>query len=736
MFALLFVFTFSTVGIASKAHNISLLVVAPLPGELTEGWDAGPALIPAARVAADYINNRSDILPGYNVQIIGADSGCSSTSQVTISFLRDIFYKDNQQVVGIIGPACSAAALEVSNLTSRREVSLIHITSATTPQLESQARNTTFAIISSALLYVRSFLELMAYNKWNRVATLQDETRLYFKQTHSRFIECINDNKDNKKVIYIGSLYAGEHNYFIPLDDLKSSRARVVIVFAGSDIAARLLCYAYHKDMLYPNYQWIFHDRTIDQLVKKIETFRVDNDLIGCSYKQMTIATEGVILNLFRLMQEDKDTILPLLQKTYNQYYKEDYKNELEVYRKEKKLDMNDADPYGNTYHDAVWAMAIALHNASMNGMDLNSYTYNRSDDTIKIVNYLHKVSFKGVSGPITFQNDTRSTISIIDIKQIWTGNDTLIGTFDKSQNISLQFLPDAKTITKFITDTYEERQIVQSRVHVALAIAAILLILVLVVVIALLQLANVIWYNYHSIKATSPNISHLIFSGCFLYAIVIILFTMQESIDPLSSLTFAILCNARVWCITLGTSLILGTICAKTWRVYRLFRHFQNESPGRILSDNSLVCFVIFLLFIDLVICIAWSQIDPLQLSIQSEQEFTVRFQCNCRYLNHWLGIISAYKGGIMVLLLFFSVLNRGIKKKDFKHTKKINILIYGITLIVCAGAPFYLLVKSNYNINLGFIMYFAIFSSIILLCCFVLFVPPVIVVLRKKIK
>ena len=707
-------------------HNISLLVMAPFPGELTKGWDAGPSLIPAARVAVNYVNNRTDILPGFNLKIIEANSGCSTTSLVTISFLRDM-YENDQQVVGIIGPGCSGAALEVSNLTSRYEVSLIHITpSATTPELEDEARNTTFATISSALLYVRSFLELMAYNKWNRVATLQDEGRLYFKQTHSRFIESIDNHN---KVVFVGSLYAGKQN-IIPLDDLKSSRARVVIVFAGNDSAARLLCYAYHKDMLYPNYQWIFHDRTKNQLVKKIETFQVDNDLIGCSCKQMTIATKGVILNVFHLEQEDKDTILPLLQKTYNQYYKEDYKNELEVYRKEKKLDMNGTDPYGNTYHDAVWAMAIALHNASMNGVDLKSYTYNRNNDTIVIANYLSKVSFKGVSGPITFQNDTRSVKTIINIQRIWNGTDVLIGKFEDN----ITFFSNAEK--NFISDSFEKKHM---KVHIVVGIFTILLNVLLITITALLQIANIFWYSYRSIKATSPNLSHLVFSGCYLFAIAILLLTIQETFTFSPSthpVLYGVFCNTFTWCLLLGYSLIFGTIFTKIWRVYRLFKHFQNKRPKGCLSDDALVNIVILLLFADIIICIMWNVTDPWMIQITETVSsgiptLTVRSQCTCNHVTRWVVVVSLFKGLLMILVLAFSIMNRGIKRKEFEITKKLNILIYGITVIAGMGLPLYFLLKDK-SIYIGFVVFFILLDTTVVLCCLTLFLPPVLPVIK----
>ena len=99
-------------------HKISIIVMAPSPGRLTEGWQQGPALIPAARLAVKEINNNTEILPGFTLQLIEANSGCSIVSEASISFVRDL-YQSEDQVVGIVGPGCSATALQISNLTSK-----------------------------------------------------------------------------------------------------------------------------------------------------------------------------------------------------------------------------------------------------------------------------------------------------------------------------------------------------------------------------------------------------------------------------------------------------------------------------------------------------------------------------------------------------------------------------------------------------------------------------------------
>ena len=708
---LLLVPAFACSGSEGK-HNLTLVVMAPFPEELTIGWTEGPALVTAAGIAAKEINNNTDILPDFNLRLVVADSGCSVTAKTYVSFFRDIFENKDHQVVGIIGPGCSGAALAVSDLTSKYKVSLIHITpSATTPELEDPNRNTTYATVSSSLAYVQSLLQLMDRNNWTNIATLQDAGRLYFKQTHSEFMEKV----DSEKVIFTDSLLSGEMESFIPLDNLKSSQARVVIVFADKRVAGELLCYAFHKKMTYPSYQWVFHDRTKNNF-KNVTDFRVDGATFNCSCEEMVSATQGVTLHQFHLEQENETKVLLPIHKTFEEYKKE-YTREMVGYNQ-----------YSNSYHDAVWAMALALHNASLSGgVDLTSYTYNRNNDTKEIAKHLKKVDFDGVSGPITFQNKTRSVQTLIYIKQMWDGRAVNVGTFDQSREEKL--LLDKTAI--FISDIFD---ITKVRIHTALGVFVIILAALLAVVIALLHLAHTVWYGKRSIKASSPNISHLIFSGCYLFLIFLITFSVQESFGPFSFVVHSVLCNGMMWCLVLGFSLVFGTLCAKAWRVHRLFVHFKNKSPSIFLTDNALILSIVCLLCFDLAIGALWNMYDPLLLEVMLHLSGNgiSRVHCNCKHWSRWIGSIVAYKAIILVLLTAILILNRRIKRKNFKHTKSTTILIYSVILMGCIGIPLYFLLKQQ-SIYIGFLILCTITLSTISLCCITIFLPPVLIVLKN---
>jgi hypothetical protein len=476
------------------------------------------------------------------------------------------------------------------------------------------------------------------------------------------------------------------------------------MVFSGPELAAELLCYAFHRDMLFPNFQWIFHDRTRQQLVRPVRTL--------CTRNQMIIATEGIILNQFHLTQSHHNRVLPAFQKTYQEYYA-DYLEEL-----------NGTYPsiYGNTYHDAVWAMVLALHNASENGMDLTSYTYNRNNDTKVIAEYLSQVRFNGVSGPISFQKDTRSTQTVIDIIQLRNGSEWLVGTFDRSRYLALTINDSAMFIQS--TETIP----VMNRVHSALGALVTLLAVIIIMLTVFLHVAYAIVHHHNTnmimnFKTTIPT-----FTGCYLLLTFLIILSLKESFGVPPSVH---LCNAMMWCLVLGYSFILNTLCVQLWRVYALFRHFRSESRHHFLK-GAFPVLTSLLLSIDMLTCVLWTVIDPLTPRIVQAliiNHFEV--ECWCSQWSTWIGTVAIIKGTLLCMLIVSAILNHRSNKRNVQNVKHIVIFAYLLTLVGCVGFPLYYVLHESLNWSFIILSSVPLFTAV---ACLTIFFPPVIAVLKEK--
>ena len=120
---------------------------------------------------------------------------------------------------------------------------------------------------------------------------------------------------------------------------------------------------------------------------------------------------------------------------------------------------------------------------------------------------------------------------------------------------------------------------------------------------------------------------------------------------------------------------------------------------------------------------------------SIHGIPTLFLRSECTCQHVTSWVIVICLYKGAIAITLVALSILNRRIKRKDFRHTRKINILIYGIMMMVGVGMPLYFLLN-HISIYIGYIILSTILLSTVFLSILTLFLPPVLPALKVKVK
>ena len=730
-----------------KNKTINFLVLGPYP-DTTPGfspsWSGGPAVIAAARLARDHINNRTDILPDYRIELLEDDSGCRVFSKTVIAFAKYIASGIN--LAGIVGPGCSDAAEILALVLAKPRVNVIQIApSATSPALVSPVYFTTYRILSSSLRYAETFMELIQHNCWMRIASLYDGERENFQIAFRAFRRTISSkfliNCSRLPVSPTLAFESAIYEKFYPISELTLNRARIIFVFASTPRAKQLMCLAYMKNMVYPNYQWLFHDRSLSGFLEKV---KVTNDGVNytCSTEDMIEATKGIILNNYILRAVDKNKRTFPVNVSYN-----DYIIEYETYYKQllKELDITTADvstsgpKWATTYYDAMWAFAIALDKSMPDlhekGLSLSNYTLGRGDITEVVIEKLNnEVDFHGVTGQVKFES-TRDSPTAINITSVVCSNnycnktkDIPVGIFD-GRNLII-----TTTERTFINDTFETTSIKVPVVIGSLILAVTALILIIIIS---LQLVITVYHSFKPIKATSPNLSHLIFSGCYLNLMSVIVFVSKDTFD-LDSVVYGVFCNLSTTSISFGFTLVFGTICAKIWRVYRIFRHFRTDRASGAISDTSLIFFVVFLLFLDVLLTSSWVLFDPWLRSTTDKFVGTlieIRSTCSCHHLVKWLAVLIAYKGVVTLVLLFLAILNRGIQRKDFKHTKNVSMFVYTVVLLTGIILPLFLIL-SKIDMTLSFIV-MSIFLLATVCCCIAfIFLPPVIPLIKLKTK
>jgi gamma-aminobutyric acid type B receptor len=697
---LLVVIGIAAVYASEVQEDLCLVVLGPYPDKAATttfqpDWNGGPALIPASRLAVDKINNRTDILSGYRLCLLEGDSGCDIESKAAVSLVQNAFHLASCPVVGVIGPGCTGAAALVGNLVARDVTSLLHISpSATSPLLtDSSVYPNTFRMLSSSLEYISMYRELIQHNRWDNIAALYDANRKYFLSTFDEFRDVIN-------VSYSSPVSDSR----IPLEDIYA-HYKVVFVFVGQKLARNILCLAYHFNpaLNYPIYQWIFHDKTENQFWQDV-TFSLSDTSYSCSRQQMMVATEGIVLNLYRLQREDvlSETDVDF---TLSDFYVS-YQLQLSQYLSEANLTQDqyveDAEDYALLYYDATWAMALALNRSELNLMRLENMTlseyYRGNPRATALINHqLRLLEFEGLSGRVMFRNETHDAATIIDIYQVKYNRSTassgtvLIGYY----NDNILELTDS---ADFVPSSFK---MVQESVHPVVSVVFFSLILLCIAGVAIQHILFVYYRNTSSIKAASPRLSQLTFSGCYLVmflALILVLVTSKwviQLFEPMSSehlIVYGVFCNVASWNISAGYILILGSLLAHFWRIYNIFNHMQKEH--HFLSDKYLVCFVAGLVALNSTVHLVWISSDP-RLAILTPLDVVrfhngyqqpvipLRFICYSGSTKVFNGISIGISVCASIGLAVLSILNRHVRKKNFNITSGVNVHVFVSTII-----------------------------------------------------
>ncbi len=733
-----------------------IIASGPYP-DLLEGdsaWPGGIPLVSAVRLALKHINSNSAILQDYRLEALEDDSGCRLPSKALLSFHRKTFYSE-KNIVGIVGPSCSGSTLLVAPLLSRSGVSIIQIApSASSPAIQALNESTTFTMITP-LSMVGAFIATMKNNNWKLLTIVYDANRLLFTEFQAEVSKQIlleEDIKIANSLIFLDGDTEAERLYRV--DDVRQGRSRIVLLLMEPVPALRFLCVAYTEGLYYPRYQWVLLEKNYGEFVVSLKPFAYNGRQYNCTAEELAVAANGAIISQFQLKQANDTIITPnnivfldyrkQLTVEFNEHFNEE-RVQKAVHSTESIYTLSQLTPqnnWENLYYDAAWAMGLALDATAKRGVNLSEYKYGQPNTTQILIEELLNVDFEGSVGPVKFSED-RTVRSPIVVSQLWNNyskvlRETVVALFVRNR---LYYINN-ETNFSYIRDTFGE---MEERVHYSVGIILNLVTLTITLVAALSQTAFIHWFKRKSVRATSPEISHLIFSGCYLFSIATILFTFQQTLSFDSAnlrQQYSIICNLITWCLLMGFSLIFGTVFAKVWRVFKLFRHFRNERPGLLLSDQSLVAAVTVLVLIDCVTCIIWSVYDPWMLSktlgeihdIDGEQIVITHLTCSCDYDVYWISVIAAYKGVIALLLVVFSVLNRKIHRKHFSHTKKVNILVYSLTVLGGIGFPLYFLLR-GVTIYVSFFIFSTFLLATIVMCCLVLFLPPIWPIFSQKI-
>ena len=141
-------------------------------------------------------------------------------------------------------------------------------------------------------------------------------------------------------------------------------------------------------------------------------------------------------------------------------------------------------------------------------------------------------------------------------------------------------------------------------------------------------------------------------------------------------------ICLFDVIIANIGADIVCATVIAKTLRIYHILKTFGKVS--RACSDQILVIMILVVVSGKIAILIIWANVDDARI-IDVEQFvsqrvppfFQVTQECQSKHINIWRASLVSYSAILGLVMVLLAILTRKIKRKDYKDSKKINILI-----------------------------------------------------------
>ena len=441
--------------------------------------------------------------------------------------------------------------------------------------------------------------------------------------------------------------------------------------------------------MIYDRYQWAFIDQTVEELVQTVN-FTYKGERYDCSAGDMANALEKAILLSHRLAESSEVELVSNI--TYKQYLTE-YKRYREDYNKSaNNIRRNSSYTYWATaLYDAVWAWPLVLDNLTKTSASFNisGSHYGNLDQTQMIVKQFYKISFQGVSGEVSFSEDTGFIQRQVNLFQIINGSDKLFAIVGKDRvNISEP---------KVIPDTFPNIVVRSSK---ALAVFFSVIAGVQLVVIFSLHVITAVYYKRQSVKAISIKLLHMSYCGSYIVSAGTFVWTLYSAASISMDLR-AIFCQFLwVWCLPIGFTLSFGPVAMRTWRIYRIFIHHFH--PGPLISDPILIMGVLMMLLIDIIIAVFWTTLDKFDTEQIRKTEGKILFRtiCTCEYYAAWLSAIVLYKTGLLILVTVLSLLTRNVCHQFFT-TNTLRAIVYLTTILFILGFSIYYIFIFNFDFN-----------------------------------
>ncbi|KAI4884235.1 hypothetical protein NFI96_011599 [Prochilodus magdalenae] len=681
---------------------------------MSGGWPGGQACLPAAQMALDLVNNRSDILPDYELELIHYDSMCDPGEATKL--LYDLLYTEPIKIV--LMPGCSSVSTLVAEA-ARMWNLIVFSYGSSSPALSNRQRFPTFfRTHPSATLHNPTRVRLFQKWKWTKIATIQQTTEV--------FTSTLDDLEQRVKEagIEISVRQSFLTDPAVAVKNLKRQDARIIVGLFYETEARKVFCEAsvYKEKLFGKKYVWFLIGWYADNW------FKIKDPAINCTVEQMTEAVEGHVTT--EIVMLNPETVRGASNLTSQEFLTQ-LMSRLGGKNPEETGGFQEAP----LAYDAVWALALALNKTvaplRAKGRRLEDFNYNNKDITAEIYRALNTSSFEGVSGHVVFDAQG-SRMAWTLIEQLQGGSYKKIGYYDSTKG-NLSWYGNDKWIDNVPpadqTVVIEEFRFLSQKLFVSVSVFAGLGILLGIVCLTF----NIYNSNVRYIQNSQPYLNNITAVGCVLALAAVFPLGIDGHHVPRSQ--FPVVCQFRLWLLGLGFSLAYGSMFTKIWWVHTVFTKKEEKKEKRKhLEPWKLYATVGVLLAIDVLSLMIWQIVDPLHITVEKftkeapKADLDVLIQpmlehCSSEKMNTWLGVVYGYKGLLLLLGIFLAYETKSISTEKINDHRAVGMAIYNVAVLCMITAPVTMILSSQQDASFAFASLAIVFSVYITLV--VLFVP-----------
>uniref|UniRef100_A0A8B9J949 Gamma-aminobutyric acid type B receptor subunit 1 n=1 Tax=Astyanax mexicanus TaxID=7994 RepID=A0A8B9J949_ASTMX len=667
---------------------------------MSGGWPGGQACLPSAQMALDLVNNRSDILPDYELELIHYDSMCDPGEATKL--LYDLLYTEPIKIV--LMPGCSSVSTLVAEA-ARMWNLIVFSYGSSSPALSNRQRFPTFfRTHPSATLHNPTRVRLFQKWNWSKIATIQQTTEV--------FTSTLDDLEQRVKEaqIEISVRQSFLTDPAVAVKNLKRQDARIIVGLFYETEARKVFCEVYKEKLFGKKYVWFLIGWYADNW------FKIKDPAINCTVEQMTEAVEGHVTT--EIVMLNPETVRGASNLTSQEF----------IAQLMSRLGGKNPEETGGFQeaplaYDAVWALALALNKTvaplRAKGRRLEDFNYNNKDITAEIYRALNTSSFEGVSGHVVFDAQG-SRMAWTLIEQLQGGSYKKIGYYDSSKG-NLSWYGNDKWIgagppadQTMVIDQY---RYLSQKLFVSVSVFAGLGILLGIVCLTF----NIYNSNVRYIQNSQPYLNNITAVGCVLALAAV--FPLGIDGHHVHRSQFPVVCQFRLWLLGLGFSLAYGSMFTKIWWVHTVFtKKDEKKEKRKHLDPWKLYATVGGLLAIDVLSLMIWQIIDPLHVTV--EVSFITKLKsCLITKLLRKCGVVFGYKGLLLLLGIFLAYETKSISTEKINDHRAVGMAIYNVAVLCLITAPVTMILSSQQDASFAFASLAIVFSVYITLV--VLFVP-----------